>query len=97
MEPNCCEGRRGTPRHLGLQHKKLLHFVRPKAHFKKGKLRLKYVLKRPDVDNLAKFVLDAVQKRILTDDKFVTTLVVHKRWCNTKKEERTVIEWRELN
>ena len=78
----------------------MLHFVRPKAHFKKGKLRLnapKHVLKRPDVDNLAKFVLDAVQKRILTDDKLVTTLVVHKRWCNTKEEEQTVVELRVFN
>lgn len=78
----------------------MLHFKRPKDHFKKGKLRLnasKHVLKTPDVDNLAKFVLDAVQKRILTDDKFVTTLVVHKRWCNTENDQRTVIELRVLN
>ena len=78
----------------------MLHFKRPKNHFKKGKLRLnapKHVLKTPDVDNLAKFVLDAVQKRILTDDKIVTTLVVHKRWCSTKKDERTVVELRVLN
>ena len=45
----------------------------------------------PDVDNLAKFVLDAVQKRVLTDDKIVSTLVVHKRWC-LKEEERTEVE-----
>ena len=78
----------------------MLHFKRPKDHFKKGKLRLnapKHVLKTPDVDNLAKFVLDAVQKRILTDDKFVTTLVVHKLWCNAKEDERTVVELRVLN
>ena len=75
------------------------HFVRPKSHFKKGRLRLdapKHVLKTPDVDNLAKFVLDAVQKRILKDDKFVTTLTVKKRWCLTKGEERTEVELRVL-
>ena len=55
------------------------------------------MLKTPDVDNLAKFVLDAVQKKILADDKFVTTLVVHKRWCSTKDEQRTVIELRVCN
>ena len=49
------------------------------------------MLKVPDVDNLAKFVLDAVQKRILTDDKIVTTLVVHKRWCK-KEDQRTEVE-----
>ena len=77
-----------------------LHFARPKKHFKKGKLRVdapKYVLKTPDVDNLAKFVLDAVQKRVLTDDKIVTTLVVHKRWCENKDSQRTVVELRMLS
>ena len=78
----------------------VLHFKRPKYHFKKGQLRLnapKHVLKTPDADNLAKFILDAVQKRILSDDKFVTTLVVHKRWCNTEEDQRTVIELRVIN
>ena len=62
--------------------------------FKKGQLRINaptHVLKVPDVDNLAKFVLDAVQKRVLTDDKIVSTLVVHKRWC-LKEDERTEVE-----
>ena len=70
------------------------HFARPKSHFKKGRLRLNaptHVLKVPDVDNLAKFVLDAVQKKILTDDRFVSTLVVHKRWC-LKEDQRTEVE-----
>ena len=77
-----------------------MHFARPKKHFKKGKLRIdapKFVLKTPDADNLAKFVLDAVQKRILSDDKIVTTLVVHKLWCDNKTDERTVIELLVLN
>ena len=41
----------------------LLYFKRPKAHFKKdGALKPGapvYVLKRPDVDNCLKFILDA--------------------------------------
>ena len=85
--------------HLGLL-RVTLHFVRPKKHFKKGKLRAdapKYVLKTPDVDNLAKFVLDAVQKRVLIDDKIVTTLAVHKRWCENKDSQRTVVELRVLS
>ena len=76
------------------------HFVRPRSHFKKGQLKPDappHVLKTPDVDNLAKFVLDAVQKKILADDKFVTTLVVHKRWCSTKDEQRTEVELRVFN
>ena len=70
------------------------HFGRPQSHFKKGHLRLNaptHVLKVPDADNLAKFVLDALQKKILTDDKIVSTLVVHKRWC-LKKNQRTEVE-----
>ena len=74
--------------------KEIPHFGRPQSHFKKGHLRLNaptHVLKTPDADNLAKFVLDAVQKKILTDDKIVSTLVVHKRWC-LKKNQRTEVE-----
>ena len=78
----------------------ILYFVRPRAHFKKGQLKPdapRHVLKTPDIDNLAKFVLDAIQKKILWDDKFVTTLVVHKPWCSTKNEQRTEIELRLIN
>ena len=77
-----------------------LHFVRPRVHFKKGQLKPdapRHVLKTPDADNLAKFVLDALQKKIVSDDKLVTTLVVHKRWCSTENEQRTVIELRMFN
>ena len=75
------------------------HFARPKKHFDKtGHLRSRYasthVLKTPDADNLAKFVLDAVQKKIISDDKLVTTLVVHKRWCMKKTDQRTEVELR---
>ena len=84
----------------GVKLKRAPHFVRPRAHFKKGQLKPdapSHVLKTPDIDNLAKFVLDALQKNILSDDKFVTTLVVHKRWCSTENEQRTEIELRVLN
>ena len=77
-----------------------LHFTRPKSHFKKGHLRAnapRHVLKVPDIDNLAKFVLDAVQKKIITDDKLVTSLVVHKRWCSDKTDQRTEVELRVLS
>ena len=93
---------RHPPRHLRLRCETIVtpYFVRPRAHFKKGQLKSdapSHVLKTPDIDNLAKFVLDALQKNILADDKFVTTLVVHKRWCSTENEQRTEIELRVLN
>ena len=81
--------------HHSLWRKRTPHFKRPKSHFKKGELRLnapRHVLKTPDVDNLAKFVLDSLQKNVLADDKYVTTLVVRKRWCSEETEERTEIE-----
>ena len=72
-----------------------LHFKRPKCHFKKGELREdapKFVLKTPDVDNCCKFVLDALQPRVIADDKFVTKVVVEKMWCLSAATERTDIE-----
>ena len=49
-----------------------LFFKRPKSHFKKdGTLKASApleVLKRPDVDNCLKFVLDSLQPAIMIDD-----------------------------
>ena len=78
-----------------------LHFKRPKTHFKKGQLKEdapKFVLKTPDqkkrsdVDNCCKFVLDALQPRVIADDKFVTKIVAEKKWCDGASAECTTIE-----
>ena len=72
-----------------------LHFKRPKCHFKKGQLREdapKFVLKTPDVDNCTKFVLDALQPRVINDDKIVSKIVVEKMWCETDTAQMTMIE-----
>jgi Holliday junction resolvase RusA-like endonuclease len=80
-----------------------LYFKRPKCHYKKGQLREdapKYVIrptrnslmKTPDVDNCTKFVLDALQPRVVHDDKFVSMIVVEKLWCETDTAQRTMIE-----
>ena len=48
-------------------------FKRPKNHLKNGIRRRNspdYVTKRPDCDNLAKLVLDALQPMVLEDDKY---------------------------
>ena len=68
---------------------------RPKAHFKKGELRKdapKFVTKTPDVDNCVKFVLDALQPRVVANDKVVTKIVAEKKWCLTDTEEMALIE-----
>ena len=73
-----------------------LHFKRPKSHFKKsGVLKLeapKFVLKRPDIDNCLKFILDSLQPAVVVDDKLVVEAKVQKRWCNAKADEKTEIE-----
>ena len=49
-----------------------LHFKRPKSHFKKnGSLKSsapKFVLKKPDVDNCLKFILDSLQPAVVVDE-----------------------------
>ena len=73
-----------------------LFFKRPKSHFKKnGTLKASApleVLKRPDVDNCLKFVLDSLQPAIMIDDKLVVEANVAKFWCNSAEEEKTEVE-----
>ena len=38
-----------------------------------------------DIDNVVKPILDALQRAmIITDDKYITDLIVHKRWDTEK-------------
>ncbi len=73
-----------------------LFFKRPKSHFKQdGTLKASApldVLKRPDVDNCLKFVLDSLQPAIMIDDKLVVEANVSKFWCNSAEEEKTEVE-----
>ena len=71
------------------------YFRRPKCHFKKGELKKdapEFVMKTPDVDNCVKCVLDALQPRVVANDKTVTKIVAEKKWCRTATEEMTLIE-----
>jgi hypothetical protein len=55
-------------------------FGRPKSHMNKGGVKPKApALPRPDVDNLGKAVLDALQD-VMGDDTHVARLVVEKSW-----------------
>ena len=63
----------------------IFRFKRPKSHY--GKHGLKKSApevhnKRPDVDNLAKFVMDALDKVFFVDDGCVHTLVASKEYAN---------------
>ena len=55
-------------------------FARPKSHMNKGGVKpAAPVLPRPDVDNLGKAVLDALQE-VMGDDSNVGRLLVEKTW-----------------
>lgn len=55
-------------------------FARPKSHMTKGGVKATApALPRPDVDNLGKAVLDALQD-VMGDDTHVARLVVEKSW-----------------
>ena len=73
-----------------------LHFKRPKSHFKKnGDLKSsapKYILKRPDIDNCLKFILDSLQPAVIVDDKLVVEAKVVKYWCNNEADEKSDVE-----
>ena len=55
-------------------------FARPKSHLTKSGVKATApTLPRPDVDNLGKAVLDALQE-VMGDDTYVARLVVEKSW-----------------
>jgi Holliday junction resolvase RusA-like endonuclease len=55
-------------------------FARPKSHLNKSGVKpTAPALPRPDVDNLGKAVLDALQE-VMGDDKNVSRLLVEKSW-----------------
>ena len=62
-------------------------FERPKSHFLRdgalGKNRSGSYIQKPDLDNLAKLVLDVITRlqRCWVDDDQVVRLVVEKRWA----------------
>jgi Holliday junction resolvase RusA-like endonuclease len=63
-------------------------FVRPKSHMRKNGVKPDApVLPRPDVDNIAKAVLDALQD-VMGDDSLVARLVVEKSYG---QEARTTV------
>ena len=48
--------------------------------------------KIPIADNCIKFVLDALQPKVVADDKIVTKVIAEKKWCDTATAEHTTIE-----
>jgi Holliday junction resolvase RusA-like endonuclease len=68
------------------------YIERPQAHFtSKGAftakaLREPYPTKTPDVDNVWKLVMDALNGRAFPDDRYVVRARIDKRWCGGPHE-----------
>ena len=75
-----------------------LYFKRPKSHFKKdGSLKpsaLAYVLKRPDVDNCLKFILDSLQPAVIC--LYFNSVADHRRQARGSRDgSEAVVQRRE--
>ncbi|EKQ56287.1 MULTISPECIES: RusA family crossover junction endodeoxyribonuclease [unclassified Clostridium] len=70
----------------------------PKSYTKKRlkaiREGLEYPQKKPDADNIAKIILDSLNKIAFTDDSQVVELIVNKLW--TEDNERVEFELQEV-
>ena len=74
-----------------------LFFPRPKSHYRTGKFAgiLKdnaptWHISKPDSDNLAKFVMDSLNKLFWKDDSIIAILIIFKRYSETPRTEITI-------
>ena len=76
-----------------------VYYKIPKSYTKKRiqaiRDGLEMPLKKPDSDNIAKIVLDSLNKIAFNDDAQVVELTVIKRW--TEEQERIEFELEEVN
>ena len=77
------------------------YFKRPKSHFtSKGELSRfapREHTKKPDIDNLIKFVLDALNGHLYVDDAQVISLAARKLYAENNGIEIRVTEYGDLN
>lgn len=83
-----------TPYSVPLQLDLRFYFSRPKSHYKTGKNAhlLKdnppeYHTSRPDIDNLSKFVMDALNKVYWKDDSYIVSCTVQKMYSDKPRTE----------
>ena len=80
-----------------------LALVRPGSHWKvSGELsaageRSQWPVKKPDVDNVLKLILDALNSAAYKDDAHVVRASVTKRWCNPGEREHTLIRLKPIS
>lgn len=73
-------------------------FMRPKAHFNKKGLKNNaphFCSKTPDIDNILKFVGDALNKVFWTDDKLIVRAICSKRYDDVPRVEIMIKEAKE--
>lgn len=79
-----------TPLRISIQFK----FAHPKSHLKtNGELRKSAPslhVSKPDIDNLVKFVLDALNGRLYKDDSQIVSLIAIKQYAETSCIEISV-------
>lgn len=81
------------PLHVDLK----FYFTRPKGHFKTGKNSHlmkdnapKWHTGRNDVDNLCKFVFDAMNKIYWKDDGTISSCTITKEYCDNPRTEISI-------
>ncbi len=86
-----------------LSMKIVFSFERPKSHYRTGKYSgmvkesapIEHT-KKPDLDNLAKFVMDSMNKMIFNDDSQVSSLLLIKKYAEDGEEANTEIRLIEI-
>lgn len=73
----------------------VFRFTRPKSHTKKQR-QCGWHTGKADVDNLAKAVLDALNKIAFDDDKQIAFVTACKQWASDESESGIYISLREL-
>lgn len=76
------------------------YFERPKGHYGKKGLRPsapKFVTKRPDVDKLARAVLDALTHIVFADDSQVVRLMAKKEYCDEGRGAHLAVSIKRLD
>lgn len=81
--------------HLPLDHGPLelsvvFYMQIPKSNPKNKPLTGKFHTKRPDLDNLVKYVLDVAQPILITDDAFISTIIAEKVYDENPRTEISI-------
>lgn len=64
----------------------------PKSTPKKINLKGKFHYKRPDIDNLIKYILDVIQPILITDDSLVATIIADKIYDENPRTQFIISE-----